>query len=74
MAVLQLWPDETALDNAWRSLLCVPGTLIRHREKNCGGLVLKVSPFGIIVWKVKRYGSTSQGSRWTPIVSASERL
>eukprot|EP00971_Amphidinium_carterae_P350308 6491482-Amphidinium_carterae.1 len=72
MSVLLLWPDQTALDCAWRSLLCVPGTMIRHREKNAGGLVLKVSPFGVIIWKVKRYGSSSQGYRWTLVASASQ--
>eukprot|EP00971_Amphidinium_carterae_P112850 2234813-Amphidinium_carterae.2 len=61
MAVLHLWPDEQALENAWYSLLCVPGTMIRHREKNIGGLVVKVSPYGVITWQ---FLAITEPSEW----------
>lgn len=54
MMLLVLHDDLALVRNAWRSLLTVKGSLIQDSVTMVGGVVIYVSVYGVLIWKVDR--------------------
>eukprot|EP00971_Amphidinium_carterae_P037439 736306-Amphidinium_carterae.1 len=52
MSTVELKDKLDCLPRVWLSLLAVNGCMLKHKSTNRGGLVVHVSPYGVLVWNM----------------------